>query len=244
MLLAGRRKVYRIHLLEGTSASGIPGEIASRARLRGITVTEVSRQALDATGPVNHQGVVAEVDPYTYAGLDDLLTDNLPEDALLLVLDHLQDVQNMGTLLRTAEAMGVLGVILPDRRSAEITPAAVNASAGAVEHLRVAVVHNLAQTLDRCKAAGVWVAGLDAGPGAVPLARADLKGRIALVVGAEGEGLARLVREKCDWLLAIPMYGKVASLNAAVAGSIALVAARQAQRGSGVEPAREEEVII
>jgi 23S rRNA (guanosine2251-2'-O)-methyltransferase len=244
MLLAGRRRVHRIHLAEGTSTSGIPGEIASRARLRGITVTEVSRQALDAVGPVNHQGVVAEVDPYTYAGLDDLLTDNLPEDALLLVLDHLQDVQNMGTLLRTAEAMGVLGVILPDRRSAEITPAAVNASAGAVEHLRVAVVHNLSQALDRCKAAGVWVAGLDAGPGAVPLARADLKGRIALVVGAEGEGLARLVREKCDWLLAIPMYGKVASLNAAVAGSIALVAARQAQRGSGAEPAREEEVII
>jgi len=244
MLLAGRRKVYRIHLLEGTSASGIPGEIASRARLRGITVTEVSRQALDAAVPVNHQGVVAEVEPYTYADLDDLLTDNLPEDALLLVLDHLQDVQNMGTLLRTAEAMGVLGVILPDRRSAEITPAAVNASAGAVEHLRIAVVHNLAQTLDRCKAAGVWVAGLDAGPGAVPLARADLKGRIELVVGAEGEGLARLVREKCDWLLAIPMYGKVASLNAAVAGSIALVAARQAQRGSSVEPAREEGVII
>jgi 23S rRNA (guanosine2251-2'-O)-methyltransferase len=244
MLLAGRRRVYRVHLAEGTSTSGIPGEIASRARLRGILVREVSRQALDAVGPVNHQGVVAEVDPYNYADLDDLLTDNLPEDALFLVLDHLQDVQNMGTLLRTAEAMGVLGVFLPDRRSAEITPAAVNASAGAVEHLRVAVVHNLAQTLDRCKAAGVWVAGLDAGPGAVPLARADLKGRIALVVGAEGEGLARLVREKCDWLLSIPMYGKVASLNAAVAGSVALVAARQAQRGSGVEPAREEGVAI
>ncbi len=242
MLLAGRRRVYRIHLAEGSSTSGIPGEIASRARLRGIRVTEVSRQALDAVGPVNHQGVVAEVDPYAYAELDDLLADNLPDDALLLVLDHLQDVQNMGTLLRTAEAMGVLGVILPDRRSAEITPAAVNASAGAVEHLRIAVVHNLAQTLDRCKAAGMWVAGLDAGPGAMPLARADLKGRIVLVVGAEGEGLARLVREKCDWLLTIPMYGKVASLNAAVAGSIALVAARQAQRGG--EPARDGEAVI
>lgn len=239
LVRASRRRIYRIHLAEGTSTSGITGEIASAGRLRGTTVTEVSKQALDAVGPVNHQGVVAEVDPYPYVRLDDVLTDNLPEDALFLVLDHLQDVQNLGTLLRTAEAMGVLGVILPDRRAAEITPAAVNASAGAVEHLRIAVVHNLSQTLERLKAAGVWIAGLDAGPGAVPLAQADLKGRIALVVGAEGEGLARLVREKCDWLVSIPMYGKVASLNAAVAGSVALVAARQAQRGAGSEPSRE-----
>ena len=151
-------------------------------------------------------------------------------DPLYLILDHLQDVQNLGTLLRTAEAMAVTGVLVPDRRAAGITPAVVNASAGAVEHLRIALVGSLAQTMARLKTANVWVVGLDAGPGAIPLGKADLTGPLALVVGAEGAGLARLVREQCDWLLAIPMYGVVASLNAAVAGSVALVAARQARR--------------
>jgi 23S rRNA (guanosine2251-2'-O)-methyltransferase len=135
----------------------------------------------------------------------------------------------VGTLLRTAEAMAVTAIMLPDRRAAEITPAVVNASAGAVEHLRIALAGNLVQALDRLKGAGVWVAGLDACPEAIPLGRADLTGRLALVVGAEGAGLARLVRERCDWLLAIPMYGRVGSLNVAVAGSVALVAARQAR---------------
>jgi 23S rRNA (guanosine2251-2'-O)-methyltransferase len=162
-------------------------------------------------------------------GLDDLLPAVDVNDALYLALDHLQDVQNLGTLLRTAEAMAVAGVLLPDRRSASITPAVVNSSAGAVEHLPIAEVGNLVQALERLKNAGAWVVGLDAGAGAVPLPKADLSGPIVLVVGAEGSGLTRLVREHCDWLLAIPMHGKVASLNAAVAGSVALVAARQAR---------------
>jgi 23S rRNA (guanosine2251-2'-O)-methyltransferase len=218
-------------------------------------VIEAQRQMLDQVGPVNHQGIVAEAATYPYVDLDELLSVPKPAwpapmsatggaeaasadasaqtaDPLYVILDHLQDVQNLGTLLRTAEAMAVTGVLLPDRRAAGITPAVVNASAGAVEHLRIALVGNLSQTIARLKAANVWVAGLDAGPDAIPLSKADLTGPLALVVGAEGAGLARLVREQCDWLLAIPMYGVVASLNAAVAGSVALVAARQA-RGEG-----------
>lgn len=227
-LRAGRRRFQRIHLGQGVQQSGTVAEIISAAQGRGCPVTPAARPILERAGAVNHQGVVAEVVPYPYVELDDLLA-AAPPDALYLALDHLQDVQNLGTLLRTAEAMAVTGVILPDRRSAGITPAVVNASAGAVEHLRVAQVGNLVQALERLKAVGVWAVGLDATAEAVPLAQADLRGPLAVVVGAEGVGLARLVREHCDWLLAIPMFGQVASLNAAVAGSIVLVAARQAR---------------
>ncbi len=249
-LRAGRRRLHRVYLGQGVRSAPIVADILAAARLRGCPVVEAQRQTLDQAGPVNHQGVVAEAAPYPYVDLDTLLSNptlagrapmpatggvgaasadasNQAADLLYLILDHLQDVQNLGTLLRTAEAMAVTGVLLPDRRAAGITPAVVNASAGAVEHLRIALIGNLAQTITRLKAANVWVAGLDASPGAVPLGKADLTGPLALVVGAEGEGLARLVREQCDWLLAIPMYGAVASLNAAVAGSVALVAARQ-----------------
>jgi 23S rRNA (guanosine2251-2'-O)-methyltransferase len=125
-------------------------------------------------------------------------------------------------LLRTAEAVGVHGVVIPRRRAVGITPAVVSASAGAVEHLWVAQVTNLARTIDQLKSHGIWVAGLDAGADAGLLDQADLRGPLALVVGSEGQGLRRLVREKCDFSVRLPMRGRVASLNAAVAGSVAL----------------------
>jgi 23S rRNA (guanosine2251-2'-O)-methyltransferase len=228
-LRAGRRRVHRVFLGQGVQQTGIIADIIIAARERGCPVTQAPRQVLERTGPVNHQGVVAETAPYPYVDLDSLAMATSRAAPIYLALDHLQDVQNLGTLLRTAEAMAVTGVLLPDRRSASVTPAVVNASAGAVEYLRIAEVGNLVQALERLKEDGVWVVGLDAGPDAVPLSEADLSGPLALVVGAEGFGLARLVREHCDWLLTIPMYGRVASLNAAVAGSVAVVAARQAR---------------
>lgn len=227
-LRAGRRRVRQVYLAAGVGQTGIVAEIIAVARLQGCPVTEAPRHTLERTGVVNHQGVVAEAGPYPYRDLDDLLRLS-SSDRLFLALDHLQDVQNLGTLLRTAEAMAVSGVIVPERRAAGITPAAVNASAGAVEHIAVALVTNLVQALERLKTAGAWVVGLDNGPGAISLPQADLSGPLVLVVGAEGAGLSRLVRECCDWRLAIPMHGKVASLNAAVAGSIVLAAARQAR---------------
>jgi 23S rRNA (guanosine2251-2'-O)-methyltransferase len=230
-LRAGRRKVHGVYLAAGTKQTGSVSEILAAARERGCPAVEAPRQTFDRAGPVNHQGVLAEAGPYPYTDLDQVLAGVQDAGPIYLVLDHLQDVQNVGTLLRTAEAMAVTAILLPDRRAAGITPAVVNASAGAVEHLQVALAGNLVQALDRLKAAGVWVAGLDACPEAIPLGRADLAGPLALVVGAEGAGLARLVRERCDWLLAIPMYGRVGSLNVAVAGSVALVAARQARVG-------------
>jgi 23S rRNA (guanosine2251-2'-O)-methyltransferase len=234
-LTAGRRRFQRIFISQGVQRTGIIGEIVRLAVRSGCAVGEGQRQLFHGLGDVNHQGVVAEVSDYPYAEMETLLGRGAAEDEpLLLVLDHLQDVQNLGTLLRTAEAMGVNVVMIPGRRAAGITPAVVNASAGAVEHLRVALVGNLVQALGELKRDGIWVVGLEAAEVSVPLNCADLSGPLALVVGSEGAGLARLVRERCDWLLSIPMYGRVSSLNAAVAGSVVLVAARQARdrRGS------------
>jgi 23S rRNA (guanosine2251-2'-O)-methyltransferase len=228
-LRAGRRHVRRIFLAEGVDRTGILSEIVASARLIGAPVVEMRRERLDDAVGANHQGVVAQAAEYPYVDLDELMAPGPSGDRLYLALDHLQDVQNLATLLRTAEAMGVAGVLLPGRRSAAVTPAVVNASAGAVEHLRIALVGNLAQSLEALKAEGVWVAGLDAAPGSKSLSRADLTGPLCLVVGAEGTGLSRLVRDRCDWLAQIPMVGKVESLNASVAGSIALAAARQAR---------------
>jgi len=228
-LRAGRRRIQRVYLGRGVQQTGIVAEITAAARQRGCPVTAAPRQVLARAGAVNHQGVVAEAAPYAYVDLDEVLDTSGPGDPLWLVLDHLQDVQNLGTLLRTAEAMAVTGVLVPDRRAAGITPAVVKASAGAVEHLPIARVGNIVQALERLKKAGIWVVGLDASPEAIPLGQADLTGPLAIVVGAEGPGLSRLVRKHCDWLLAIPMYGQVASLNAAIAGSVVLVVAQQAR---------------
>jgi 23S rRNA (guanosine2251-2'-O)-methyltransferase len=138
------------------------------------------------------------------------------------VLDHLQDPQNVGTLLRTAEVVGAHGVILPQRRAAAITPAVVNASSGAAEHLCIAQVSNIAQAIAALQQAGMWVVGLEDDPAAQDMEQVDLNMPLALVVGAEGVGLARLSRERCDFLVRLPMRGQVESLNAAVAGSIML----------------------
>jgi 23S rRNA (guanosine2251-2'-O)-methyltransferase len=246
-LKAGRRRIYRVYLANRVQSAGIIEELKEAATSMGCPLVEAPREKLGLLAAVNHQGVLADADPFPYRDLEGVLPVDGQERSgrlqergrspvfaeLFLVLDHLQDVQNVGTLLRTAEAMAVRAVLLPGRRSAGITPAVANASAGAVEHLDVALVGNLVQAIERLKRAGVWVVALDRGADAVDLGQADLSGPIALVVGAEGAGVSRLVREHCDWVLGIPMYGRVASLNAAVAGSIALVAARQSRERQG-----------
>jgi 23S rRNA (guanosine2251-2'-O)-methyltransferase len=141
---------------------------------------------------------------------------------LVLLLDLLKDPQNVGSLLRTAEAVGAHGVVIQRRRAVGITPAVVHASAGAVEHLPVAQVTNLVDAIGRLKGHDVWVVGMEAMPEAQVYTKADLTGALALVVGSEGGGLRRLVRERCDFLVQLPMHGQVASLNASVAGSVVL----------------------
>ncbi len=177
----------------------------------------------------NAQGVALEVGDYPYVDVDDILAHakQTGEPPLLLILDHLQDPQNLGTLMRTAEAMGVHGIILPERRAAGVTPAVSNSSAGAVERMLVAQVINLNRTIEHLKSRDVWIAGLDSDPETPLIDNRMISGSLALVVGSEGDGLSRLTREKCDFLLRLAMIGEVESLNAAVAGSIVLYLARQ-----------------
>lgn len=179
----------------------------------------------------NHQGVVLEVGVYPYAEFDEpiQLATAANESPLLLLLDQVQDPANVGRLLRTAEACGVHGVYLPDKGSGEITPAVVTASMGASEHMRVVRVNNMAQTINTLKHADIWIAGLDLAPTAQVFGQVDLNRPLGIVVGNEGTGIRRLVREKCDFLIRLPMRGQVQSLNAAIAGSIVLYAAWQAR---------------
>jgi 23S rRNA (guanosine2251-2'-O)-methyltransferase len=228
-LRAGRRQVYRLLLARGLKRSGIVGQILAMAAQANIPVESVDRQEFDRWGgEVNHQGLAAQVSGYPYLDLPSLLAETGRVEApFFLLLDHIQDPQNLGSLLRAAEAAGVHGVVLPDRRAAAVTPAAVRASAGAAEHVRVSQVTNLVRSLEALKTAGVWLAGLDAHPEAALYTEADLSGALGLVVGSEGKGLARLVRETCDFLIRLPMRGQVESLNAAVAGALALYEVRR-----------------
>ncbi len=223
-LRAGRRKARLLLLAEGTEDRKAAGDLATLAAAHNVEVEHVTRVEIDRRAPgVNHQGVVLEVGPYPYAKYEDLLEamhDN-PE-ALLLVLDSVQDPQNLGTLLRTAEAAGVTGVVIPEHRAVQVTPAVVNASAGAVEYLPVAVVTNLVRAVEQAKEAGAWVVAAEAVPEAVPPSEADLTGPLVIVIGSEGQGVSRLLRETCDLTVRIPLVGKVGSLNAATAGSILL----------------------
>ena len=233
-LRAGRRKIYKLVLAQGTKETGIVAEIATLANKGGVPIQRVERRQLDRLGDFKHQGVAAEAGPYPYVELEEMLAeaDQRQEMPLLLVLDCLQDPQNFGALLRTAEIAGVHGVVIPKRRAVGITPAVVNSSAGATEHLLVARVTNLVRTMEELKSKGFWIVGLEDVPQAQPYHQSDLKMPLALVVGSEGRGMGRLVRENCDILIRLPMRGNISSLNVAVAGSIALYEVWR-QRGMG-----------
>lgn len=223
-LRAGRRKARLLLLAEGTDDRKTVSDLAALAASHNVEVEHVSRTELDrrASG-VNHQGAILEVGPYPYADYDDMLAatrDN--PDALILVLDSLQDPQNLGTLLRTAEAANVTGIVIPEHRAVQVTAAVVNASAGAVEHLPVAMVTNLVRAVEQAKEAGAWIVAAEATPDAVLPSQTDLTGPLVLVIGSEGQGVSRLLRETADLTVRIPLVGKVGSLNAATAGSILL----------------------
>ena len=232
-LRAQRRQGFRLLTAEGAQEKGRLGEILQLCTARKIPCERVQRTRLDNLG-AHHQGVALEASGYPYADLTDMLdrADQRNEPPFLLILDTLQDPQNLGTLLRTAEAVGVHGVLLPLRHTVTVTPAVVHASSGASEHLLIAQA-NLAQSIEALKTAGVWVIGLESSSLGVEANRLRLDGPLALVVGSEAVGMRPLVRESCDGLLRLPMRGKVESLNASVAGSIALYLAWQARQFAG-----------
>jgi 23S rRNA (guanosine2251-2'-O)-methyltransferase len=232
-LQAGRREFYKVVLAEGIRQTDVIGQIVFWAQQAGVPVIHTERDELDRLGNIHHQGVVLEASEYPYVALDDIL-DRMQsgeggrqifpgeQAPLLLLLDLLQDPQNVGSLLRTAEVVGVQGIVIQRRRAVGITPMVVHASSGAVEYLQVAQVTNLVNAMAKLKEHDVWVAGLEAVREAQPYHQADLRGPLAVVVGSEGRGMRRLVRERCDFLIRLPMQGRVTSLNASVAGSIVL----------------------
>lgn len=221
--LRSKRRVHRVYVAQGPQDPALI-QLVDQARRVGVPVETSSRRRLDDLSKnANHQGVMAVAAPREYADLDDLIAraKELGEPPLVVVLDAIQDVQNLGSLIRTAEVVGAHGVVIPEHRAAGLTPAVDKTSAGAVEFLPVARVTNITRTLDELKKQGLWCVGLD-GDAETTYDKADLKGPIALVVGNEGKGISRLAREHCDLLVRLPMRGHVGSLNAAIAGSVVL----------------------
>ena len=198
--------------------------IRDEALSRRIVVRTMERDQLDRlTRFGHHQGVALKTTGYPYVGFEEIVADaEADENALVVVLDHLEDPQNVGSILRTACAVGATGVVIPEDRACGITPAAVRASAGGAEHIRVAHVVNLVRAIEKLKEAGLWMTGLDWGEDAKPYTQIDFKGRCGLVVGAEGAGISRLVRENGDFIAELPMPGGFESLNAGVAAAVTM----------------------
>jgi 23S rRNA (guanosine2251-2'-O)-methyltransferase len=219
-IVAKRRQVFSIEIAEGVQEKGKLVEILNLAKEQKIKVNRVPRTKLDKIHQ-NNQGIVAEVGEYTYSDVVEILENAKDELPFILILDSLQDPQNFGTLIRTAEAVGVHGIIIPLARAVEVTPAVVNASSGASEHMLIAK-SNLSQAIDALKDNEVWVVGLDQSGMEIESNSRHVRGALGLVVGSEGEGLHELTKKKCDIVLKLPMRGKIESLNAAVAGSVAL----------------------
>jgi 23S rRNA (guanosine2251-2'-O)-methyltransferase len=232
---ARRRDIFLLRIAQGVQEKGRLAEIVAECTQRDIPIERVARPILDQITP-EHQGLALQTSSYPYSSLDEMISTAHKQDEppFLLILDTLQDPQNLGTLLRTAEIVGVHGVLLPLRRTATVTPAVVNASSGASEHLLVAQT-NLAQAMRTLKDENIWIVGLDTDPDAGLSKDINLGGPITLVVGSEASGMRRLTRESCDTLLQLPMRGRIDSLNAAVAGSIALYLAWQARQFKGYQ---------
>jgi 23S rRNA (guanosine2251-2'-O)-methyltransferase len=230
-VMKSSRTVEKLLIAKGNIEGSIK-MIVGMAKDKGIVISEVDRKKLDdmsSTG--SHQGVIAIVSPYTYFTIDQIFeyAKEKDEDPFIIILDEIEDPHNLGSIVRSANVCGAHGVIIPKRRSALVTSTVAKASAGAVEHTRIAKVTNINQTIKELKDRGVWVAGTDM-DGEVSY-KANLKGPIAIVVGSEGKGISKLVRENCDLVISIPMKGEINSLNASVAAGIMMYEVLR-QRGS------------
>ncbi|MDN3360299.1 23S rRNA (guanosine(2251)-2'-O)-methyltransferase RlmB [Priestia megaterium] len=218
--LKSGRDINKLWIAEG-SQGGSMGQITQLAKRNGVLVQFVPKKKIEQMVDGIHQGVAAQVAAYQYAELDDLfnLAEKRNESPFFLLLDELEDPHNLGSIMRTADAVGAHGIIIPKRRSVGLTATVAKASTGAIEHIPVARVTNLSRTIDELKDRGVWIVGTDAKEsddyrnldGGMPL---------TLVIGSEGKGMSRLIREKCDFLVQLPMVGHVTSLNASVAASL------------------------
>jgi len=221
--LRSDRTINKILISKGDKEGSIK-QIIALAKEKGVVVQETDRISLDKISTTRaHQGVIAFVAAKDYVEVEDILeiAKSKGEDPFVILLDGITDPQNFGSILRTANAVGAHGVVIPKRRAIGLTAAVSKASAGAIEYVPVARVTNLSQTIEYLKEQNLWIVGTDQS-GEKSFYESDLKGPIALVIGSEGEGMSRLVSEKCDFIVNIPMKGEISSLNAAVAGAIVM----------------------
>ena len=230
--LRGDRALYELLMAEGMQPQRILDDILAAARRKRLEVTFLPRREIERLSlSENHQGVILRVEPYRYAGIKKvygMLQDK--EDPLVVLLDGVTDPRNLGSVARTCEAVGADALLLPRSRAAPVTPAVFHASSGAVENLTIATVPNLVSVMKELKKLGLWVVGAEAQTEKTCF-ETDLTGPLALVMGSEGEGLHRLVRETCDILVRIPMFGKVSSLNVAVAAAVVIYEALRQRKG-------------
>jgi 23S rRNA (guanosine2251-2'-O)-methyltransferase len=234
--LRAGREINKMLVARGAREGSIR-EVIAVARDAGVIIQEVEKARLDTLAEGrNHQGVIAMVAAHSYAEVDDILAKAAAagEDPLILILDGIEDPQNLGSLIRTADAAGAHGVIIPERRAAGLTETVAKVSAGAVEYVPVARVTNIGRTLEELKEKGFWVVGTHQ-DGRQLYHEAKLTGPLAVVIGSEGKGIGRLVAEKCDFMVRLPMLGHVTSLNAAVAGAILVYEIRR-QRDLAAAP--------
>lgn len=219
--LRSDRTIEQIMIATG-DVSGSINMILALAKEKKIVIKHVDRRKLDQISETGvHQGVIVQVTPYKYYDIDDMIkyAEEKGEDPFIVILDEIEDPHNLGSIIRTAETCGVHGIIIPKRRNVGLTPTVYKASAGAVEHMKIAKVTNINNTIDQLKEKGIWVYGADM-DGQSYCYDVDFKGGIALIVGSEGKGILKLTKNKCDILVKIPMVGKISSLNASVAGGI------------------------
>ena len=229
-VLNGSRDVERVFIADG--AEGSVSKIVAIAREKGVIVDFVPKEKIDAMAPgVKHQGVVAKVSEYKYAEMEDIFAkaESSGEDAFIVILDEIEDPHNLGAIIRTAECAGAHGIIIPKRRSASLTQTVALSAAGAIECMPVVQVTNLARTMDELKEKGIWIGAADMDGDTYY--DANLSGPIAIVIGNEGKGVGRLVKEKCDFVLSIPMHGSINSLNASNAAAILMYGIRRARSG-------------
>lgn len=219
--LKGKRKVHKIFIQTGKKGRRWD-ELLALARKKGVFIQEVEKERLNQMYKIgNHQGIVATIDAFSYASLEEIMERAAMsgQEPLLLVLDGIEDPQNFGSIIRTAECAGVHGIIIPRHGSAEVNETAARVAAGAVEHMLVARETNLVNTLERLKQMGLWVVGSEAQADLVYYST-SLPSPTVLVIGSEGKGMRKLVKEHCDILVKIPMLGRISSLNASVAASL------------------------
>ncbi len=229
--LKSHQAIERILILHGTSGSHID-QIKQLARKSAVTVKESDKKSFtELIGDTQAQGVIAIIDTYKYAEIEDILAaaKKKNEPPFILILDEIEDPHNLGALIRSAECAGVHGVIIPLHNAASVNSTVVKTSAGAAAHISIARVTNIAQTMDELKKSGIWIVGTEMECDKIYY-KHDYNGPLAIVIGNEGKGIRRLVREKCDFLVKIPMHGKIESLNASVAGALIMFEAAKGRK--------------